>query len=40
LLEQAGVDVVLEWQNSGHELTQYDIQAAKQWLLALLNQRR
>jgi phospholipase/carboxylesterase len=40
LLEQAGADVVLEWQNSGHELTQYDIQAAKQWLLALLNQQR
>ena len=33
LLKQADADVVLEWQNSGHELTQHDIQAAKQWLL-------
>ena len=33
LLKQANADVVLEWQNSGHELTQHDIQAAKQWLL-------
>jgi predicted esterase len=39
LLEQAGANVVLKWQNSGHELTQHDIQAAKQWLLLLLKQR-
>jgi predicted esterase len=35
LLKQAGANVVLEWQDSGHELTQHDIQAAKQWLLLL-----
>ena len=33
LLKQADADVVMEWQNSGHELTQHDIQTAKQWLL-------
>jgi phospholipase/carboxylesterase len=39
LLRQAGANVVLEWQNSGHELTQHDIQAAKQWLLLVLKKR-
>jgi predicted esterase len=39
LLKQAGANVVLEWQNSGHELTQHDIQAAKQWLLLVLKKR-
>jgi phospholipase/carboxylesterase len=39
LFKQAGANVVLQWQNSGHELTQCDIQAAKQWLLLLLKQR-
>jgi phospholipase/carboxylesterase len=38
LLKKAGANVVLQWQNSGHELTQYDIQAAKQWLLLVLKQ--
>src|ERR671922_1367334 len=32
LLKEASANVVLQWQNSGHELTQHDIQAAKQWL--------
>jgi predicted esterase len=27
--------VDLQWQDSGHELTQDDIQAAKEWLLLL-----
>jgi phospholipase/carboxylesterase len=40
LLKQAGAEVVLQWQNSGHELTQHDIQAAKQWLLVLLSKQR
>jgi phospholipase/carboxylesterase len=35
LLKQAGAVVDLQWQNSGHELIQDDIQAAKQWLLLL-----
>jgi predicted esterase len=33
LFEQAGASVTLQWQNSGHELTQEDIQSAKHWLL-------
>jgi phospholipase/carboxylesterase len=33
LIEQAGASVILQWQNSGHELTQEDIQSAKHWLL-------
>jgi predicted esterase len=33
LLKQAHAVVDLQWQNSGHELTQDDIHAAKQWLL-------
>lgn len=33
LLKQARTVVDLRWQNSGHELTQDDIHAAKQWLL-------
>jgi phospholipase/carboxylesterase len=32
VFEQAGASVTLQWQNSGHELTQDDIQSAKQWL--------
>jgi predicted esterase len=32
LLKQANAVVDLQWQNSGHELTQEDIHAAKQWL--------
>jgi phospholipase/carboxylesterase len=32
LLKQAHAVVDLQWQNSGHELTQEDIHAAKQWL--------
>lgn len=38
LFEQANASVVLKWQDSGHELTQHDIQAAKQWL-RMLKQR-
>jgi phospholipase/carboxylesterase len=33
LFKEAGAYVALQWQNSGHELTQHDIQAAKEWLL-------
>jgi predicted esterase len=33
LLKQARAVVDLQWQNSGHELTQDDVHAAKQWLL-------
>ena len=33
LLKQARAVVDLRWQNSGHELTQDDIHAAKQWLM-------
>jgi phospholipase/carboxylesterase len=32
LLRQARAVVDLQWQNSGHELTQDDVYAAKQWL--------
>jgi predicted esterase len=32
LLKQARAVVDLQWQNSGHELTQDDVYAAKQWL--------
>jgi phospholipase/carboxylesterase/glyoxalase family protein len=33
LLKRARAIVDLQWQNSGHELTQDDIHAAKQWLV-------
>jgi phospholipase/carboxylesterase len=33
LFKQANARVDLEWQNSGHELTQNDIHIAKQWLV-------
>src|ERR671914_2222465 len=33
LLKQAHAVVDLQWQNSGHELTQDDVHAAKQWLV-------
>jgi predicted esterase len=33
LLKQAHAIVELQWQNSGHELTQDDVYAAKQWLM-------
>ena len=33
LLGQAGADVTLEWQNSGHELVEGDIIAARKWLM-------
>ena len=32
LFKQAGADVTLEWQNSGHELTKEDVQSAQAWL--------
>jgi predicted esterase len=38
LLKQAHAVVDLQWRNSGHELTQDDVHAAKQWLL--LNKKR
>src|ERR671916_1319625 len=33
LFKQASATVDLQWQNSGHELTQDDIHTAKQWLV-------
>jgi len=33
LFKQAGASVTLKWQDCGHELTQDDIETAKQWLL-------
>ncbi|HJU95186.1 MAG TPA: alpha/beta hydrolase [Nitrososphaera sp.] len=38
LLKQARAVVDLQWQNSGHELTQDDVHAAKQWLVLNKNQ--
>lgn len=32
MLRQAGADVTLEWQDSGHELVEEDVVAARQWL--------
>jgi phospholipase/carboxylesterase len=34
LLREAGADVTLVWQESGHELTQADVTAARTWLAA------
>jgi predicted esterase len=39
LLREAGADVTLVWQESGHELTQADVAAAQAWLAALVAQR-
>ena len=35
LLEKVGAKVSIQWQNSGHELTQRDIVAARKWLSLL-----
>jgi phospholipase/carboxylesterase len=40
LLKQAGAVVDLQWQDSDHELTQDDIQAAKEWLLLLKKKKK
>jgi phospholipase/carboxylesterase/glyoxalase family protein len=40
LLKQARAVVDLQWQDSGHELTQDDIQAAKEWLLLLKKKKQ
>jgi phospholipase/carboxylesterase len=32
MLRKAGANVTLQWQDSGHELIEADIQAARQWL--------
>lgn len=32
MLRQAGADVDLEWQDSGHELIEEDVKTARQWL--------
>ena len=34
LLRKTGSNVSLEWQNSGHELTQKDLSKAREWLSA------
>jgi len=34
LLQNAGAKVETQWQASGHELTQNDVQVAKEWLSA------
>lgn len=34
LLKKTGSNVSLEWQNSGHELTQKDLSVAREWLSA------
>jgi phospholipase/carboxylesterase len=36
LLKQAGANVSLQWQNSGHEITSRDIRAARDWLSTFL----
>jgi phospholipase/carboxylesterase/glyoxalase family protein len=36
LLKQAGANVSLQWQNSGHEITPRDIRAARDWLSTFL----
>jgi phospholipase/carboxylesterase len=35
LFKNAGANVSLSWQESGHELTMEEIQKAKEWLLSL-----
>jgi len=35
MLQSAGADVTLVWQTSGHQLTQNDLDAARQWLASL-----
>ncbi|MGH9952109.1 MAG: alpha/beta hydrolase [Nitrososphaeraceae archaeon] len=35
LLEKVGAKVSIQWQNSGHELTQRDMMAARKWLSLL-----
>jgi predicted esterase len=35
LLEKVGAKVSIQWQNSGHELTQRDVVAARKWLSLL-----
>ena len=40
LLKQAGAVVDLQWQDSGHELIQDDIQAAKEWLHLLKKRKK
>jgi len=35
LFRDAGADVTLKWQPGGHELTQGDVSAARQWLTGI-----
>lgn len=35
LLQEAGADVTLVWQNAGHQLVQGDVDAARRWLTEL-----
>lgn len=37
LLEGANADVVLHWENRGHQLTMTEVQAAREWYLNLQN---
>jgi phospholipase/carboxylesterase/glyoxalase family protein len=37
LLKKVGAKVSIQWQNSGHELTQRDIKAAKDWVMTSLS---
>jgi phospholipase/carboxylesterase len=36
LLQKAGEDVSINWQNSGHEVVLEEIRKAKDWLLSVL----
>jgi phospholipase/carboxylesterase len=38
LFKNAGANVSLSWQKSGHELTMDEIQKAKEWLLQYTSQ--
>ena len=36
LLRNAGANVSIQWQNSGHELTQRDVKVARDWVASEL----
>ncbi len=37
LLKKVGANVSIQWQNSGHELTQKDVKTAREWVLSSFN---